>query len=108
MRRSAIINTVIGLLWLVGGIVALQQNMRMSLFGLIPIPTFVVIGLGAIWTILGIRALFAKAPAVEPAPYPEQYPAMQPTQPYPQQYPPQEPFQIPQYAPREPEGPTPV
>ena len=106
MRRSAIINTVIGLLWLVGGIVALQTDSRLALFGLVPIPTFLVIALGAIWTFLGLRSLFAKAPAVEPIP--EQYNAVPPTQPYPQQYPPQEPLQIPQYAPRDPEGPTPI
>jgi len=107
MKRSAIINTVIGLLWIIGGIVAFQGGGSLALFGIIPIPTSLVIALGAIWTILGIRALFAKPAAVEPAAEPEQY-QVPPTQPYPQQYPPQESFQIPQYAPRDPEGPTPI
>jgi len=110
MKRNAIINTLIGVAWLVGGIVALLDGMSLSLFGLIPIPTFLVIALGAIWTILGIRSFFSKPPAVEPVAYPEQYPPIQQTQTSPEQYPPQqhppqEYPQMPQYAPRDPQGP---
>jgi len=78
--------------------------MKLGLFGIIPIPNSLVIAIGVIWTIVGISGLFTKPPAVEP----EEYPAVQPGQPYPQQGPPQENLGVPQYAPRDPEGPTPI
>jgi len=114
VKRNAIINTIIGVLWIIGGVVAMSDNASLALFGIIPIPSILVIVIGLVWTVLGIMALVrkpAQAPAPVPAPqqyYPadqqQYYPAQQPyQQPMDQQYP-----EMPRYAPRDTDGPTPI
>jgi len=110
MKRGPIINIIIGLLWIGLGIMATMQQMNLALFGIIPIPNVLVIIIGVVWTVLGIVALVRPHQApVAPAAPAQQYPAMpQPQQypmaPQPRQYDPQ----MPQYAPRDPQGPTPI
>jgi len=99
MKRGSIVNLIIGLLWVGLGIFALIENMHLRLFGVIPIPNYLVVIIGVVWTVLGIVALVRPQPAPV-APAAGQYPVTPP----PQQYSPT----IPQYAPRDPQGPTPI
>jgi len=104
VKRSAIINTIIGVLWIIGGVVALTGNMSLALFGLIPIPSILVILIGVVWAVLGIVALVRPQRAVAPAPQQQYYPVDQQQQYYPNDQPPQQyPPQLPQYAPRDPQ-----
>jgi len=101
MKRGPIINIVVGLIWIGLGILAMTSKTSLALFGVVPIPNILVVIIGVVWAVLGIVALLRAHPApVAPAPVAQPYPVT----PQPQQYDPS----IPQYAPREPQGPTPI
>jgi len=66
MKRTAIINIVIGAIWIAVGIVSLINNVPLALFGAVRLPNPVVIVIGIVWTSLGVFALVRDIRATAP------------------------------------------
>jgi len=69
VKRTAIVHIVIGLIWVVLGVLAVIYKLRLTLFFAIPIPNAVVILIGVIWTGAAVFALI-RAGQHQPDPSP--------------------------------------
>ncbi|MCL2653966.1 MAG: hypothetical protein FWD63_09305 [Propionibacteriaceae bacterium] len=71
MKKPGLQNIIIGVLWIIIGVIALSAGIQLALFHVIPINGIVVILLGVVWAGFGI---YQKTRPVQPPPQPQAYP----------------------------------